>query len=137
MRTPHWIYMFGMVLIGFHAHAIFAQTPLVKTGGPIGGLGYDVRISPSDKNTMFVTDNWSGVNKSADAGATWVNSNTGIDIKAGPSNDAVPIFSLTIDPNNANRLWAGTQGEGPDFGVFRSDDGGAAWTKRITGIALG
>ncbi|HLG21990.1 MAG TPA: CFI-box-CTERM domain-containing protein [Candidatus Manganitrophaceae bacterium] len=137
MRTPHWIYMFGMVLIGFHAQAIFAQTPLVKTGGPIGGLGYDVRISPSDKNTMFVTDNWSGVNKSADAGATWVNSNTGIDIKAGPSNDAVPIFSLTIDPNNANRLWAGTQGEGPDFGVFRSDDGGSVWTKKITGIALG
>ena len=66
-----------------HVHfddvVVFAEPPPVpppgytwkKTGGPSGGLGYDVRIHSLDKNIMFVTDNPSGVNKSYDAGATW------------------------------------------------------------------
>lgn len=107
-----------------------------KTGGPIGGLGYDVRIDLTDTNTMFVTDNWSGVNKSTNAGATWSTSNSGIDISSGSSSDAVPIFSLTIDPNDSNRVWAGTQGEETDFGVYRSDDGGSNWVKKVTGMTL-
>src|SRR3989338_6124806 len=98
-----------------------AQTSWTKTGGPIGGLGYDIRINPDDQTIMFVTDNWSGVNKSTNAGSTWNTTNTGITVTAGSTNDAVPIFSLTMDPNNSNRLWAGTQAEGEDFGIFFSD----------------
>jgi len=29
----------------------------IRTGGPNGGIGYDIRIHPKDKNVMFVTDN--------------------------------------------------------------------------------
>jgi hypothetical protein len=82
----------------------------IKTGGPSGGLGYDVRIHPLDKNIMFVTDNPSGVNKSYDGGNTWVQRNKGITARSGPSGDGIPIFCLTIDPNNPNIVWAATQG---------------------------
>lgn len=118
---------------------MFAAEPArawVKTGGPLGGLGYDVRIHPGNKAVMYFSDNHSGVNRSADGGATWNETNTGIDIRAGATADAVPIFSLTVDPNDPNRLWAGTQGEGANFGVYLSTDGGATWVNKVNGIAL-
>ena len=104
----------------------------VKTGGPSGGLGYDVRIHPLDKNIMFVTDNPSGVNKSYDSGNTWVQRNTGITSRSGGSLDGIPIFCLTIDPNNPDIVWVGTQ-----FmrGIFKSTDGGETWVKKDNGIA--
>ncbi len=129
-----------------HCHfddiAVFGKPPpapppgytWVKSGGPSGGLGYDVRIHPQNKNIMFVTDNPSGVNKSYDAGTTWVQRNEGITTRAGPSNDGIPIFSLTIDPNNPNIVWAGTQNSG---GIYKSTDGGESWVKKNRGITEG
>lgn len=108
-----------------------------STGGPLGGLGYDVRINPLNKNTMYVTDNWAGVAKSDNAGQSWYQSNSGITIKGGPSGDAINIFSLTLDPNNPAIIWAGTFGEGQSFGVFKSADAGADWTEKTNGITLG
>jgi len=92
-----------------------------ETGGPSGGKGYDVRISPLDKNTMFVTDNPSGVNKSIDGGKTWYACNKGI---LGDSYDEVPIFSLTIDPHQPNIIWAGFERM---KGLFKSTDNGETW----------
>ncbi len=103
-----------------------------KTGGPLGGLGYDVRINPLNKDIMFVTDNPSGVNKSLNGGQTWVQSNSGITTRVGSSNDDIPIFSLTIDPNDPNIVWTGTQ---TARGIFKSLDCGATWTKMDNGIA--
>src|SRR2546425_9882178 len=77
----------------------------LKVGGPIGGLGYNIRINPTNKNIMFVTDAYSGVQRSTDGGQTWHSSNTGIDARVGPSLDAVPVFSLTIDQQNPNVIW--------------------------------
>ncbi|MBN1954796.1 MAG: hypothetical protein JW900_07075 [Anaerolineae bacterium] len=102
-----------------------------KTGGPSGGLGYDVRIHPQNENVMFVTDNPSGVNKSYDGGATWVQRNEGITTRTGPSGDGFPIFSLTIDPSNPNIVWAGTQDA---KGIYKSTDGGETWTKKDNGV---
>ena len=99
-----------------------------RTGGPIGGLGYDVRIHPSNPKIMFVTDNPSGVNKSYDGGVTWRQRNNGITVRTGPSLDGIPVFSLTIDPNNPDIVWAGTQNV---KGIFKSNDAGETWTKRI------
>ena len=103
----------------------------VKMGGPLGGLGYDVRIHPQDKNIMFVTDNPTGVNKSYDGGNTWVQRNESITVRSGSSGNGIPIFSLSIDPNNPNIVWAGTQGM---RGIFKSTDGGETWVKKDNGI---
>ncbi len=105
-----------------------------RTGGPSGGLGYDVRIHPGNKNIMFVTDNPSGVNKSYDAGTTWVQRNEGITTKTGPSLDGIPIFSLTIDSSNPNIVWAGTQNA---KGIYKLTDGGETWGKKDKGVTEG
>ena len=45
--------------------------------------------------------------------------------------DGIPIFSLTIDPNNPDVVWAGTQ-----FmrGIYKSTDCGETWTKKDNGV---
>ncbi len=103
----------------------------VRTGGPLGGLGYDVRMRPDNPDIMYVTDAWAGVHKSIDGGQTWVSANEGIDARTGPSNDAIPVFCLTIDPNNYDIIWIGLQNT---TGIYRSSDGGLSWEKRINGI---
>jgi len=109
----------------------------VYTGGPLGGLGYDVRIHPDNNKTLFVSDNFAGVAKSEDAGKTWYPSNSGISIKSGATGDAVNIFCLTIDPGNPDIIWTGTFGEGTAFGIFKSVDGGTTWQLKNNGISMG
>src|SRR5712692_2466034 len=120
--------------VSLNARVGMAADPLgqwIKVGGPIGGLWYNVRINPTNKNIMFVTDAFSGVNRSTDGGQTWQASNTGIDARVGPSLDAIPVFSLTMDPQNSNIVWVGTQGA---RGLFKSTDGGLTFQRKDTGI---
>lgn len=106
----------------------------MKSGGPNGGLGYDIRIHPGDKSIMFVTDNPSGVNKSMDGGASWQQKNDGIAVPSDNYGLGAPIFSLTIDPSNPSIVWAGTQNV---KGIYRSDDCGETWIKKVNGIEEG
>jgi photosystem II stability/assembly factor-like uncharacterized protein len=103
----------------------------VRTGGPLGGLGYDVRMQLDDPDHMWVTDAFAGAFLSFNAGQTWAPSNEGIITRAGPSGDAIPVFCLTVDPHNPSIVWAGTQFQ---RGIFRSTDGGRTWEKRDNGI---
>lgn len=103
----------------------------VKTGGPLGGIGYDVRVDPNDANIIYVTDNWAGIHKSYDGGRTWLQKINGIYSRTGSTNDAIPMFCLTIDPNNSNIIWAGTFGM---RGVYRSTDKAELWEFRGNGI---
>jgi len=101
----------------------------VKTGGPIGGLGYDVRYranDPRSQKIMYVTDNYTGVNISTDGGNNWSAANRGITARTGPSGDAIPVFSLTVDPNNPNIIWAGLKDVSS---VYKSVNGGQSWTE--------
>jgi photosystem II stability/assembly factor-like uncharacterized protein len=107
------------------------QLQWVKTGGPIGGLGYDVRMRQDNPDRMYVTDAWSGVNLSSDGGKTWTASNQGISSNGGLSGDAIPVFSITVSPQNPDVLWAGTQGI---RGIFKSTDGGKTWQKKDNGV---
>ncbi len=103
----------------------------VRTGGPLGGLGYDVRMEPGNPDIMYVTDAYSGVFKSTDGGETWFISSQGISTRTGATGDAIPVFSLSIDPNHPDMIWAGTQNQ---TGIFKSVDGGATWKKMVSGI---
>jgi len=105
-----------------------------RLGGPIGGLGYDIRMRPDNPDVMFVTDAWAGVHRSTDGGRTWQPANEGIVGRQGESGDAIPVFCLTIDPNNNDIVWAGLQELGQ---IYRSEDGGQTWRKRTSGIAEG
>ena len=103
-----------------------------RTGGPLGGLGYDIRMRPDNPDLMFVTDGLAGAHRSLDGGISWAPINQGITDRSGPSSDAIPVFSLTVDPNAPDILWAGLQGLA---GVYRSANGGVSWEKRVNGIA--
>jgi photosystem II stability/assembly factor-like uncharacterized protein len=107
------------------------SSPWVRTGGPAGGIGYDIRVRPDNPNVMYVTDAMAGVHVSIDGGLTWQSINAGIDARVGPSNDHVPAFCLTIDPNNFDVLWTGMT---EVSGVYRSADAGRTWEKRTNGI---
>jgi hypothetical protein len=72
----------------------------IHTGGPPGGLGYDIRYSFANPDIWYVTDGYAGVYMSTDDGVTWQSSNTDIPPQDGPTGDGIPIFSLTIDPHN-------------------------------------
>ncbi len=103
----------------------------IRTGGPLGGIGYDVRVDPSDPNIIYVTDQWAGVHKSFDGAKTWYPKNEGITSRFGPTSDGIPIFSLTVDPNNPNIVWCGTLGM---TGVYKSIDKAEHWQPKVNGI---
>ena len=102
-----------------------------KTGGPIGGLGYNIKIDPSNNQIIYITDALSGIHKSVDGGTTWVQKNNGITSRNGDSNDAIPVFTVAIDQNNSSTIWAGTQ---YDSGIYKSTDGANNWIKKTNGI---
>lgn len=103
----------------------------VFTGGPLGGLGYDIRISQDDPEKMYVTDAFAGIFMSEDGGKNWFASISGIDVRDGTTGDIVPVFSATIDPSNSNIIWIGTQNH---LGVYKSTNGGATWKRMVNGI---
>lgn len=123
------VYVDDITILGQQSAAV--GLAWAKTGGPLGGLGYDVRTQAENSDTMYVTDAWSGVNVSSDGGQTWRASNEGILSRTGSSGDAIPIFSLTIDPHNPDVIWAGAQGK---RGIFRSADGGGTWVQKDKGV---
>jgi photosystem II stability/assembly factor-like uncharacterized protein len=107
------------------------QLKWVRTGGPLGGLGYDVRMRPDNPEVMFVTDARAGVFKSNDGGKTWYPANNGISTRIGETGEIIPDFCLTIDPLNPDIVWTGTQSQ---TGAFKSTDGGETWKKMDKGI---
>ncbi len=103
----------------------------VRTGGPLGGLGYDIRMSPDNPDLLYVTDASSGAHISRDGGVTWAPSTEGITTRAGASGDAIPAFSVTIDRHNPSIVWLGTQNR---RGIYKSVNGGLTWVEKDTGV---
>ena len=102
-----------------------------STGGPIGGLGYNIKIHPNNNQIIYITDALSGIHKSIDGGTTWVPHNNGISSRNGDSNDAIPVFTVAIDQNNPTTIWAGTQF---DSGIYKSINSANDWVKKTNGI---
>jgi hypothetical protein len=111
------------------ADPAYMSEPWVRTGGPIGGLGYDIRYNFADPNIWYVTDDWAGFHISTDKGMTWIQSNEGITSRKGI--DAIPVFCTTVDPHDPDILWVGTNGPGD---IFKSYDGGHSWILMRNGI---
>jgi photosystem II stability/assembly factor-like uncharacterized protein len=129
-----WVQIAEVTVIGPAVEQTSAGDPnliWVRTGGPLGGIGYDVRIDPTDPQVLYVTDAFSGVSKSTNGGTSWFSANEGIISRTGASGDSIPVFCLTIEPHNPNVLWCGTQGM---RGIYKSTDGGAHWLKCDHGI---
>jgi len=112
-------------------HDASAGLSWVRTGGPLGGLGYDIRMRPDNPDIMYVTDAFAGVHMSTDGGRTWFPSNSGITARAGLSGDIIPVFSLTIDPHDHDILWLGTDVVG---GIYKSTDAGRTWREMDNGV---
>jgi photosystem II stability/assembly factor-like uncharacterized protein len=74
-------------------------------------------IDPHQANVAYVgLAPAGGVFKTTDGGDTWVEVTNGMGEPA--------VFSLAMDANDSNVLYAGTQGSG----AFKTIDGGATWT---------
>lgn len=110
-----------------------SQWEWVRLGGPPGGTGYDIRYNFNNPDIWYVTDANSGVHISTDNGATWVDSNTGLEGQSGLTGDAIGVFCLTVDPHDPQILWIGTISHGH---VYRSTDGGQTWEARENGIEI-
>ncbi len=68
----------------------------VRLGGPLGGIGYNIKMGPTNPDVMYVTDAFSGIHKSIDGGKTWYPINNGIDIRAGESVASLPFWQTDV-----------------------------------------
>ena len=92
-------------------------------------LGYDIRMRADNPDVMYVTDDGAGAFTSTDGGSNWTPINDGI-LEGGIAGGA-SVFSLTVDPNNLDRVWIGSS---LNSAVYRSDNGGQSWTRMSNGI---
>ncbi len=51
----------GVTLADVGSGASVTSPTWVRTGGPVGGMGYDIRFKSSDPSRMYVTDAFAGV----------------------------------------------------------------------------
>jgi photosystem II stability/assembly factor-like uncharacterized protein len=100
------------------------------------GLGnltvVSLAVDPINPEIIYTGTYRDGVWKSADAGASWFQAGTGI------QDDAI-VYSIVIDPQNTQRLFAATRGyqrlDRPWAGVvYRTDDGGTTWTVSLANL---
>ena len=85
---------------------------------PISAL----RVDASDPQVVYVA-HYNGVYRSTDGGASW----TPIFTRTSPSDG---VWSLTLDPQNANRIWLGANDS-----VKVSDDAGVTWRSVLAEVA--
>jgi photosystem II stability/assembly factor-like uncharacterized protein len=102
------------------------------TPGGGGKAIHTVLPDPRDPATVLVAMSTGGVYRTADGGATWTASNTGIKAQFMP--DPFPEYGQCVhkvarDAVNLDRLYAQNH-----HGVYRSDDGGTTWQSIADGL---
>jgi len=131
----------SVVYLGASTGGIFKSTDNCQTwesifdDQPILTIG-DIAIDPTNSNVVYagtgeanaVTFGFlgDGMYKSMDAGATWTH--------IGLENGAY-VSRIVVDYENPQRVFAAVAGDlyspGPNRGIFRSDDGGASWERKL------
>ncbi len=101
----------------------------------------EVVMSPDDPNTLWAVlwesrqAPWengvfsgpgSGLFKTTDGGTTWTRQTVGLPTF---EQDQLGRIGLAVAPGNANRLYATVDARNGKGGIYRSDDGGASWTR--------
>jgi len=120
------------MIVGFLPEAMPQENfEWIRLGGPPGGLGYDIRYNPDFPDIWYVTDANAGVHRSTDNGNRWESVNEGIETYAGPTNELIPVFCLTVSQHDPMILWAGTQYNGH---LYKSVDAGVTWEEKDEGI---
>jgi len=119
---------FGLpVVLLLAAAPALADTPVWAHRGPPGGNVYTVVADPLHPSILYAGTE-RGVFRSADAGATWALSGTGL--------AATRVQTIAIDPATTSTLYAGTLTPNgvPSVGIFKSTDSGATWVPADAGI---
>ena len=80
--------------------------------------GRGITVDPHNHTTVYLPDRSSGLWRSQDAGASWVNVHE------------TPAFSVTVDPVDPQIAYAGTVFQG----VLKSVDGGSTWAQKSNGL---
>lgn len=85
---------------------------------------------------LYTSGEHRGVYHSTDGGKTWD--------KTLYINDSTGIVDLVVNPQNPNQLWAASwersrkawnfKGNGAGSAIYRSDDGGKTWNKKVNGF---
>lgn len=94
---------------------------------------YSMALDPQHSGTVLAGSVYGGVQKSTDAGMSWLAGGAGLDAGGAP-------VALAIDPQNSSIVYAGTLewylecGFGTNIGIFQSVDGGMSWTDSQSGI---
>ena len=96
----------------------------------IGALAMDpsnsnvVYVGTGESNSSVDSYDGAGVFRTEDGGATW----TSLGLA-----ETARIARVAVDPTNPQRLFVAAMGTqfstGPDRGLYRSEDGGASWTR--------
>jgi uncharacterized protein (TIGR03437 family) len=96
---------------------------------PVAAQAGCLAVDPFDGNILYAGTFPLGIFKSSDAGATWMQINTGIPTQ---SNGSLYVSRIWTDPGVARVVFASS-----DQGLLRSADGGASWNVAVTAGILG
>ncbi|MCB1880522.1 MAG: choice-of-anchor D domain-containing protein [Gammaproteobacteria bacterium] len=115
LRASNTIIRFGWIVLALAV--IRAEAVQWDVIGPYGGDQYDIRVSPSNSQTLFALS-MHGVNRSRDAGASWQPKHVA-DMSPGG------YTGFTFDPLNTQTIYVGTG----FTGVWESRNEGDSWSR--------
>lgn len=90
------------------------------------GAIWGIAVTPSNQQIIYAASNTTGIWKSTNAGANWVQMNSGL--------DNLVLQSVAVSQSNSNVVMCGSTNTGTNPGVYRSTNGGTSWTRVVTGI---
>jgi len=152
-HIPRWIGPDGGLVA---AVAIYPPDPSIVYAGSWGGGVYRSRdggstwiwksqgldnltvvslaVDPSDPQVVYAGTYRGKIFKTIDGGETWALSSQGVQ-------DQAIVYSIVVDPGQPQRVYAATRGlsnnGGPPWAgvVYRSEDGGASWQRKLYNLA--
>ncbi|MBN1811914.1 MAG: hypothetical protein JXA14_08775 [Anaerolineae bacterium] len=122
------------VYVGTRAAGVFKTTDGGQSWWPARyGLTFfpirSLQVDPQHPSVLYAGTDFDGIWKSTDGGNSWFDVSSGID-------ESLIVFNIVIDPQDTDVLYAGLAGglgllEGQ---IYKSENGGATWAKKDSGI---